>query len=62
VVPTWIGVEEDGAVFLTGPQSRKAGNLALDPRLAISVADHARPTLTAHVRGHVRCRADRPAR
>jgi PPOX class probable F420-dependent enzyme len=60
VVPTWIGVEDDDVVFLTGPRSRKARNLARDPRLSISVADHARATLAAHVRGHVRRRIDGP--
>jgi PPOX class probable F420-dependent enzyme len=60
VVPTWIGVEDDALVFLTGPGSRKARNLARDPRLSISVTDHARPTLGAHVRGHVQRRVDGP--
>jgi PPOX class probable F420-dependent enzyme len=58
VVPTWIGVEGDAVVFLTGPRSQKARNLARDPRLSISVADHARPTLAAHVRGHARRRLE----
>jgi PPOX class probable F420-dependent enzyme len=53
VVPVWVGVEDDRVVFLTSPDSRKARNIAREPRVAISVADHARPNAMAHVRGRV---------
>ena len=39
--------------FLTDPRSRKARNLAHDPRLAFSITDHARPNVMAQVRGRV---------
>src|ERR1019366_7771318 len=38
-VPVWIGVEGERVVFFTGPGSRKARNIAGDPRVAISIAD-----------------------
>jgi PPOX class probable F420-dependent enzyme len=52
-VPIWVGVEDDRVVFLTSPGSRKARNIARDPRVAISVADRDRPNVMAHVRGRV---------
>lgn len=52
-VPTWVGLEGDRIAFLTGPGSRKARNLARDPRVSISVVDHERPFVMAHVRGRV---------
>lgn len=53
VVPTWVGVVDDHVMFLTGPTSQKARNLAHEPRLSISVADHEEPTRMAHIRGRV---------
>jgi PPOX class probable F420-dependent enzyme len=53
-VPVWVGIEDGHVVFLTGPQSRKARNLARDPRVAISVTDRENPFRMAQVRGRVR--------
>jgi PPOX class probable F420-dependent enzyme len=53
VMPMWVGVEGDRIAFLTSPGSRKARNIARDPRVAISVAAHDRPNVMAHVRGRV---------
>jgi PPOX class probable F420-dependent enzyme len=53
-VPVWVGVEDGQVVFLTGPQSRKARNLARDPRVAISVTDRENPFWMAQVRGRAR--------
>ena len=52
-VPVWIDREGDRIAILTGPRSRKARNLARDPRVAISISDHAQPYATALIRGRV---------
>jgi PPOX class probable F420-dependent enzyme len=52
-VPVWIGVEDGHVVFFTQEGSRKARNVERDPRVAISVVDHERPYLSAHLRGRV---------
>src|SRR5918993_2899346 len=52
-VPVWAGMEGDRIAFFTQPASRKARNLAADPRVALSVVDHDNPYLTAQVRGRV---------
>jgi len=52
-VPIWVGVRDGRIAFLTSPNSRKARNIARDPRVAISVADHEHPNRMAHVRGRV---------
>jgi len=52
-VPVWIGIEGDRIAFFTQPASRKARNLEEDPRVAISITDHAVPYRMAHVRGRV---------
>ena len=52
-VAVWIGVEGDHVVFFTQPGSRKARNLAHDPRVAISLVDGRNPYRGAHVRGRV---------
>ena len=52
-VPVWTGFEDGRIVFFTQPQSRKARNLAQDPRVAISITDHERPYRMAQVRGQV---------
>jgi PPOX class probable F420-dependent enzyme len=52
-VPVWVGLEGDRVAFLTGPESRKARNIAHDPRVAISITDHAQPHTMAQVRGRV---------
>ncbi len=53
VVPVWIGLHDGRPAFLTGPGSRKARNLARDPRIALSIVDAADPARMAHVRGRV---------
>ena len=57
-VPVWIGLDGDRVAFLTGPRSRKARNLELDPRVAISVTDRERPFVMAQIRGRVVERLD----
>jgi PPOX class probable F420-dependent enzyme len=52
-VPVWIGTEGDRIVFLTDPRSRKARNVAADPRVAISITEADRPNAMAHIRGRV---------
>lgn len=53
VVPIWIGTRDDHVVFLTGPGSQKARNLASEPRVSVAVTDRNEPTRMAHVRGRV---------
>jgi PPOX class probable F420-dependent enzyme len=50
-VPVWVGWEGDRIAFLTSPGSRKARNIAVDPRVALSVTDAANPSSMATVRG-----------
>jgi len=57
-VPVWIGLEGRRIAFLTGPGSRKARNLARDPRVAISVTAHDNPFATAVIRGRAAERID----
>jgi PPOX class probable F420-dependent enzyme len=52
-VAVWIGVEDGHVAFFTQPGSRKARNLARDPRVAISIVDLENPYRGAHVRGRV---------
>lgn len=52
-VPVWTDVEGEHVVFFTQPQSRKARNLARDPRVAFSITDHEHPYRMAQVRGRV---------
>ena len=52
-VPVWTGIEGDHVVFFTQPASRKARNLARDPRVAFSITDHEHPYRMAQVRGRV---------
>jgi PPOX class probable F420-dependent enzyme len=52
-VPVWVGVEDGRLAFLTSLRSRKARNLARDPRVAISIADPASVGRMAMVRGRV---------
>jgi len=53
VVPVWVAIEGDRIVFHTDPRSRKARNVARDPRVAISITDQDRPGAMAHIRGRV---------
>ena len=52
-VAVWVGLEGDRIAFFTQSQSQKAKNLGRDPRLAISITDHANPYRTARLRGRV---------
>jgi PPOX class probable F420-dependent enzyme len=52
-VAIWIGTEGDRVAFFTQPTSRKARNLARDPRVALSVVDRANPYRAARLRGRV---------
>lgn len=52
-VPVWLDREGDRIAVLTSPRSRKARNVARDPRVALSITDHAQPYATALVRGRV---------
>jgi PPOX class probable F420-dependent enzyme len=52
-VPLWLGREGDRVVFLTSPNSRKARNVARDPRVAFSLTRPGHPTDMAYLRGRV---------
>src|SRR5829696_4353063 len=52
-VPVWTDVDGDHLIFFTQPQSRKARNLARDPRVALSITDREQPYRMAQVRGRV---------
>jgi PPOX class probable F420-dependent enzyme len=51
--PVWTVVHEGRVAFFTQPGSPKARHLARDPRVALSVVDHANPYLSAWIRGRV---------
>ncbi|WP_426506745.1 PPOX class F420-dependent oxidoreductase [Dactylosporangium sp. McL0621] len=52
-VPVWVGWEGDKIAVLTSPRSRKARNLARDPRVALSITERGRPNSTELIRGRV---------
>src|SRR4051812_50150317 len=52
-VAVWVGYEDGRIVFFTQESSRKARNLARDPRIAVSVVDRDNPYRTGRVRGTV---------
>jgi PPOX class probable F420-dependent enzyme len=52
-VPVWVALEGERIAFFTQPGSRKARNLAADPRTAISIVDHDEPYRMAQIRGRV---------
>lgn len=52
-VPVWVGTDGDHVVFLTGPGSRKARNLAGDDRVALSFTAADDPFRMAYLRGRV---------
>jgi PPOX class probable F420-dependent enzyme len=53
-VPVWARVEDrERVAFFTQSSSRKARNLANDPRVAISVTDRDNPYAMGSVRGRV---------
>ena len=51
--PVYVGVHGDRIVLFTGPGSRKARNLRLDPRLALSIAPADNPFRPVVIRGRV---------
>jgi hypothetical protein len=48
-----VAIEGERIVFHTDPRSRKARNIARDPRVALSITDQQRPSAMAHIRGPV---------
>ena len=52
-VAIWARVEDGRIAFFAQPSSRKARNLDLDPRVAISVVDRDDPYAMGQVRGRV---------
>jgi PPOX class probable F420-dependent enzyme len=52
-VPVWARLEGERVAFFTQPTTRKARNLARDPRVAISVHDRDNPYRMAQGRGRV---------
>ena len=52
-VPVWVGLEGDRIAFFTQSQSRKARNLAEEPRVALSITDFENPYRSAWIRGRV---------
>ncbi|WP_203713595.1 TIGR03618 family F420-dependent PPOX class oxidoreductase [Asanoa siamensis] len=52
-VPVWVSREGPHVAFLTSPGSRKARNIARDPRVAISLTGRDAPNEMAHLRGRV---------
>ena len=52
-VPVWCRLEEGRIAFFTQPGTRKARNLARDPRVAISAVMHDNPFAMVQVRGRV---------
>jgi PPOX class probable F420-dependent enzyme len=52
-VPLWIGTHGDHVAILTGPHSRKARNLRIDPRVAISLTPPDNPYQPIIMRGRV---------
>jgi PPOX class probable F420-dependent enzyme len=52
-VPVWARLEGDRVAIFTQPTSRKARNLAADPRVAISVTDRDNPYVMGQIRGRV---------
>ena len=57
-VPIWIDVDGDRLFFFTQSGSRKAKNIAEDPRVALSIVDRDDPYRQADVRGRVVERLD----
>jgi PPOX class probable F420-dependent enzyme len=52
-IPIWAILEDGRIAFFTQSQSRKARNLARDPRVAISILDEENPYRNAQIRGRV---------
>lgn len=49
----WVGTDGDRVFFFTQETSRKARNLAREPRVALSLVDRENPYRTARLRGRV---------
>jgi PPOX class probable F420-dependent enzyme len=52
-IPVWAILEEGRIAFFTQSGSRKARNLARDPRVALSLVDFENPYRTLQIRGRV---------
>src|SRR5205823_14086567 len=52
-VPVWVGVENGKLAVLTSPGSRKARNIAKDPRGAVAMTEPSNRHSMAQVRGRV---------
>jgi len=52
-VAVWADTEGDRIAFFTQASSRKARNVAADPRVALSIVDRDNPYRTGRVRGRV---------
>jgi PPOX class probable F420-dependent enzyme len=52
-IPVWAILEDGRIAFFTQSTSRKARNLAREPRVALSVVDAANPYRNAQIRGRV---------
>ena len=52
-IPLWTILEDDRIAFFTQPGSRKARNVARDPRVALSVIDSSNPYRNVQIRGRV---------
>ena len=52
-VAVWIDLHDGRPFFFTQEASRKARNLAADPRVAVSITDRRNPYRSAWLRGEV---------
>ena len=52
-IPIWAILEDGRIAFFTQSTSRKARNLARDPRVALSIVDGENPYRNAQIRGRV---------
>jgi PPOX class probable F420-dependent enzyme len=52
-IPVWAIYEDGRIAFFTQPHSRKARNIARDPRVALSLVDERNPYRNAQIRGRV---------
>jgi PPOX class probable F420-dependent enzyme len=52
-IPLWAILEDGRIAFFTQPASRKARNVARDPRVALSIIDSSNPYRNAQIRGRV---------
>jgi PPOX class probable F420-dependent enzyme len=52
-IPIWAILEDGRIAFFTQSRSRKARNVARDPRVALSIVDEQNPYRNVQVRGRV---------